>query len=72
MVPFLGEASNEIMVSMEFREVLTLKKKVLNIHTETGGHTHRHKYFTFVRVTLLPCLASLSKTLKLKRYFSIS
>lgn len=50
MVPFLGEASNEIRVSMEFREVLTLQKKSFK-HTRRDRDTHTETQTLY----LCPC-----------------
>lgn len=56
MVPFLEEGSNEIMVSMEFREVLTLQKKSFK-HTYRDTDTHTHTLYLCLRfgyiITLL-------------------
>lgn len=73
--PF-GEASTKITVSVEFREVLTLQKNEVHIHTTHTQHTHKPFYLCkcnmIISITLLPCLGNVSKTLKLKRCLSIS
>lgn len=51
MVHFLGEASNEIMVSVEFREVLTLQKKKSFKHTHRDRDTHTQTH----TLHLCPC-----------------